>query len=522
MLFTAISLGLVLGTIVYPVFLIIYRLYFHPLSRFPGPKLAAATSWYEAYYDLAVEPGGQFFLRIKELHQQYGPVVRINPHEVHVEDSTWLDTLYCGSSHGIRNKYPPAAHMTGTPNGTFGTLMHSTHRRRRAAISPLFSKGACAASECTIYDNVDRMLERIDHQIRATGSAEMRKIYLAFTTDTLSEHCFGRSTGLLLDDQAAVEWQRTIKAVAILTPLAKQFPWVIPLALKCPLRPLQLIVPDLARIVKARRDLNSQAQEAVKVRSRHSEEPSKKFLKFPNPNRRVDLFDTILSNKSLPDSEKEDDRMAQEGFVAIVAGGETTGRAMAIATYHILANREAVLSRLVKELHDAMPEPDARLPLRDLESLPWLTAVLKESLRMLALVTSRLPLISPDKPLTYGKWSIPAGIPVSMTLRDVLLDPVVFEQPTSFKPERWLSSNPDLQEIMQNYVPFGRGSRMCLGMNLALAELYIAIACLFRRKEFTLHDTTRARDVEIVRDCFIGEASPASRGIRIKYAETMG
>lgn len=135
----------------------------------------------------------------------------------------------------------------------FGTLAHETHRRRRATISPLFSKSACAASESSIYKNVDLLLAHIDDQICKTGSVEMRKVYLAFTTDTLSAHCFGKSTRLLQDDQAALEWQRTIKAVAILTPLAKQFPWIIPLALKCPLWPLQMIVPDLARIVKARR-----------------------------------------------------------------------------------------------------------------------------------------------------------------------------------------------------------------------------------------------------------------------------
>lgn len=162
--------------------------------------------------------------------------------------------------------------MTGTPKGSkptqlctpfscsaidaltaFGTLLHDTHRRRRATISPLFSKGACAASESSIYRNVELLLARIDDQIRTTGSAEMRRNYLALTTDTLSDHCFGRSTGLLLDEQAATEWQNTIKAVAFLTPLAKQFPWIIPLALKCPLEPLQMVVPDLARIVKARR-----------------------------------------------------------------------------------------------------------------------------------------------------------------------------------------------------------------------------------------------------------------------------
>ena len=54
-----------------------------------------------------------------------------------------------------------------------------------------------------------------------------------------------------------------------------------------------------------------------------------------------------------------------------------------------------------------------------------------------------------------------------MTLRDVLLDPSIFTQPLDFKPERWLADNPDLQRINQAYVPFGRGTRMCLGLKYA-------------------------------------------------------
>ena len=55
-----------------------------------------------------------------------------------------------------------------------------------------------------------------------------------------------------------------------------------------------------------------------------------------------------------------------------------------------------------------------------------------------------------------------------MTLRDVLLDPAVFEHPMEFIPERWLPSNPNLDRMNQAYVPFGRGGRMCLGMKYVL------------------------------------------------------
>ena len=55
-------------------------------------------------------------------------------------------------------------------------------------------------------------------------------------------------------------------------------------------------------------------------------------------------------------------------------------------------------------------------------------------------------------------------------------------------------------------------------LSLALAELYIVIACLFRRFDLQLHDTIRERDVDSVRDCFIGETSPTSLGIRVKAA----
>lgn len=65
-------------TIILPVTLVlayiisitVYRLYFHPLAKFPGPKLAALTKWYEFYYDVVCR--GHFTFKTQAMHKKYG------------------------------------------------------------------------------------------------------------------------------------------------------------------------------------------------------------------------------------------------------------------------------------------------------------------------------------------------------------------------------------------------------------------------------------------------------------------
>ena len=140
-----------------------------------------------------------------------------------------------------------------------------------------------------------------------------------------------------------------------------------------------------------------------------------------------DMFQTIL-NSNLPPEEKTQERLAQEGFTIHLGGGGTTAHILVNATYHLLANKDTALAKLKRELATAMIDPNVRLEVKVLEKLPYLVghqlprserqstnshkqaAVVKESLRISGLITSRAPLISPKEPLNYGGWQIPAGV----------------------------------------------------------------------------------------------------------------
>ena len=86
--------------LIYLLWLTIYRLFFHRLRHIPGPISARISTWYTTYHDL-FRPG-QLPFAIKELHDAYGPIIRITPDEVHVSEPEFLDTIYA-----MRNRNAP-------------------------------------------------------------------------------------------------------------------------------------------------------------------------------------------------------------------------------------------------------------------------------------------------------------------------------------------------------------------------------------------------------------------------------
>lgn len=140
-----------------------------------------------------------------------------------------------------------------TLNVVFGTVKHDVHRKRRAAINNFFSKKAITNVEPMIQNMTNRLCENLARAAALDTELEMRSQFLAVTTDVVCQHTFQKNLGLLHSTKRAHDWKATIGAIAILTPLAKQFTWIIPMALKVPVGLLNAVVPSLGRIVKLHR-----------------------------------------------------------------------------------------------------------------------------------------------------------------------------------------------------------------------------------------------------------------------------
>ncbi|KAL8922565.1 MAG: hypothetical protein Q9208_005068 [Pyrenodesmia sp. 3 TL-2023] len=357
----------------YVIYGAVWRLYFSPIAHVPGPRLAALTFWNETYYDIVL--GGKYPWKIAEYHKAYGPIIRINPYEVHINDPDFFAKLYVGISKGRSAKWPSAAF--------YMTLQEREHVQAQAG---------------------------------------------------------------------AMISQRGI-------PVEKSFPG-------------------------------------------------------------QSLLQALVDTNLLPEAERTPERITAEAQLAMGAGTLNTSHCLRVATYHILASPD-VHAKLMQELMSGFPNPDLPPTLDQLEQMPYLRATMYESLRIFHGIAHRLPRVFPDRAIQYQDWIIPPGTPVSMTPMHILDNEDIFPERYRFQPERWLPLDTNGQRLLRYLVTFGGGSRSCVGLELAKAEILTSLACVWRRfgARMRLKDTVRERDVDTVYDIFAAAPSRQDNGVLVVLDE---
>jgi cytochrome P450 len=465
----------------------IYRLTLHPLAGIPGPKLAAMTTAYAMSWDLSKDDS--YIKNFPEWHRKYGRIIRIAPNHVHILD---IDTYNQVFKIGTKFYRDPAVYSFPFTRGGFFNKLHVKDAKpHRDLYMHYFSRNSLQRLEPTVRENLAELLQRIDDTTTKGRPIDAKRAFRSWTADTVMRYMYDQSFGAVDFPGFKQPMLETMDKYFRNAPLG----WYLP-------RAVNTLVEIIDRIPRAW-VMDEGIAASLYVLDR-SEEYIEALKRQNKAERTMSIFETALDPKPEKGHPVLSVRsLASDALAFFTAGTDTTANALVTGTWHLLHNR-AVLDNLQSELRSAIPHTtdltSMPLELVALESLPHLRSVIKESLRLSYGVPGRIPRVVPPEGATLCGKPIPGGTIISMSCHSYHHNPAYFSSPDQFLPERWANTH-RAAELDKYWIPFSRGSRNCIGQNLAMAELYYAFAYLYRRFELEVFETT-SKDMEW-KDAFV-------------------
>ncbi|KAF8901812.1 cytochrome P450 [Mucidula mucida] len=409
-----------------------------------------------------------FVQHLETLHEVYGPVVRIRPNELHFNTlkRSLRSTLPTPDSRRIRSLY---LFWRGRCLLRDDERPGSQDTARDSQSS--FSRRAILKLEIFVHEKVDLFVEQISK-------------YKAhpLTSSAVPLPCYGHRHRLQL---RALLWGahhpefdhpilRAVEGAIPIMTATKFFPILhalhhIPDWLGVALN------PEMGGVAQLRAFLGAQVDAILR--------DSESLRSVEHETIYHHLITPELVKKGEVPSRKA---LIEEAMVLLIAGTDTSSNAMTIGFFHLMAN-EGLKKKLQAELREAWPEKDTPFSYEMAEKLPYLTAVIKEALRLSAGVPVSLPRVVESATIIDGH-AVPAGSIVGVSQPFVLKNPNIFPDPLEFRPERWIGA--DAQKLDKYLIVFSKGPRSCLGMNLGWCELYLAFAHLMRKFDMQLFETS--------------------------------
>ncbi|ESZ90902.1 hypothetical protein SBOR_8709 [Sclerotinia borealis F-4128] len=444
----------------------LYNIFFHSLKSYPGPKLWAACRFPMTYYKLK----GVLPYKIKELHDQYGHVVRVAPNFLDYNTSgAWEDI--CGFvKEGHKKNFPKDLTERGAvANDTRNILSanEEDHRRFRRLQSHGFSDKALTSQEPLIQDYARQFISGLIKFSSSTSdnSINIGQWYNYTTFDLIGDLAFGEPFDCVKTGKMHPGIQLIFSALdkGVLPNELRQYP----------------ILGSIFFFFAPKG-----AKDTFREHKQLSRE--KAYRRIDTPSNKPDFMSYILKHNSTEKGMTREE-IGENSNVLILAGSETTASLLNGVTYHLLQT-PTVLQNLALELRTVFKAQED-LTLRALAACKYLNAVLEEGLRMYPPVPSTLPRLVPEGGSLITGTYVPAGVTVGINFWSAQFSASNFHLPNEFRPERWLSIE-DVEELQNMYPamklsdprifenddkkafqPFSFGPANCIGKNLAYAEM---------------------------------------------------
>ncbi|KAH7854901.1 hypothetical protein Vadar_018882 [Vaccinium darrowii] len=193
-----------------------------------------------------------------------------------------------------------------------------------------------------------------------------------------------------------------------------------------------------------------------------------------------DFLDAMLENKD--DGQEGPEKISERNVTIVIlemfiAGSETTSSTIEWAMTELLRSPNSM--RKVKEEINSIIGLKGKVEENNMDKLPYLQAIVKETLRLHPAV----PLLVPREAVedsTYMGYNIPKNTQVLVSAWAIGRDSEFWDDPLSFKPERFLGKNIEYRGQHFELIPFGSGRRICVGYALAERVVHLALATLIQ------------------------------------------
>jgi cytochrome P450 len=448
------------------LFHVYWTLISSPLAKFPGPKSFSLTRLRLSREDFQ----GTRTRTIHRLHQQYGAAVRVGPNEVSFNSLRALRQIYgAGSPFGRPPSFYRIFSMFGQTS-LFTLYSSSDHATRKKMMSQMYSKSAVLKSPVadSIRSKAQQFLDLIESDPR-TASDLVRSLHF-FSLDNMTWMVFGAHgatkalMGKSLDRQILSD---------IDEPTARRYSWFqVHLAhytrfvMSCSSSQLRSII-DVLGLLPGKLPLAYSGLQDFALATFNTHRPDK--ISVPPPASESSLMMRLLhgKNENSRGNPLSDMEVAAECADNLDAGLKTTSDTLMFALWVLsLPQHRKHQERLIEEVKDAksfLAGDASILPADACDRLPFLDALIKETLRLYAPIPASQPRIS-TQDTTIDGYHIPAGTVVSCQAFSMHRNPDVFPHPKTFNPDRWLASDAETAEMKRWWWPFSSGARMCLGM----------------------------------------------------------
>lgn len=157
-----------------------------------------------------------------------GPIVRITPLEVHVDDPEFYDTIYSNSER--RDKTPWHKNAFTSDKSAFATSNHELHRTRRGTLNPYFSKSQIRKFSPWVQERADILCRRFEEEYKGTENPlAINEAFACLTSDVVMEYSFAENYNLIENPEFIAPLNRTLELYLRAVHIATNFPIVVQL-----------------------------------------------------------------------------------------------------------------------------------------------------------------------------------------------------------------------------------------------------------------------------------------------------